>query len=106
MSRWTMPSRCRAESAARHSRRTAIATPGFSLGWTAPAVTNGSAVTGYTITAFHGFSPVGTMTFNSTATTQTYTGLTAGTTYAFKVAAINARGTGVTSTLSNTVTPT
>ena len=77
-----------------------------SVSWTAPAVTNGSPVTGYTITAFHGFAPVGTMTFNSTATTQMFTGLTSGTTYAFKVAAINARGTGVTSLLSNTVTPT
>ncbi len=36
---WTMPSRCRAASAARHSRTTWMATPGLSRGCTGPRVT-------------------------------------------------------------------
>jgi hypothetical protein len=75
------------------------------VSWTAPSG-NGSAVTGYTITAFIGFAPVLTQTFNSAVTTETFTGLTSGTTYRFLVSAINARGTGPHSTTSNAVTPT
>jgi titin len=75
------------------------------VSWTAPNG-NGSAVTGYTITAFVGTTPVLTQTFNSPATTETFTGLTSGTTYRFQVAATNARGTGPRSLLSNAVTPT
>ncbi|MDQ1380229.1 MAG: hypothetical protein QOJ71_948, partial [Actinomycetota bacterium] len=44
-------------------------------------------------------------TFNSTATTQTITGLTNSTTYTFRIAATNARGTGPTSVPTNAVTP-
>jgi hypothetical protein len=64
------------------------------VSWVAPANNNGSAVTGYVVRTFVGAAFIGGQTFNSTATTQTITGLTAGTTYTFKVAAVNARGTG------------
>jgi hypothetical protein len=47
----------------------------------------------------------GTRTFNSPATTQSVTGLTAGTAYTFTVAAINGIGTGPPSTSSAAVTP-
>ena len=63
------------------------------VSWTAPA-NNGSAITGYVVTPFIGTTAQTAVTFNSTATTQTITGLTNGTTYTFKVAAKNANGTG------------
>jgi len=75
------------------------------VSWTAPASDGGSPITGYVVTPFVGFAAKPSTTFNSTATTQTVTGLTNGTTYKFKVAAINAIGTGPLSTLSNAVTP-
>jgi hypothetical protein len=58
------------------------------------------------ITAYIGFFPISTQTFNSVATTQVMAGLTTGTTYRFKVAAQNSRGTGPQSTTSNAVVPT
>ena len=61
------------------------------MSWTAPASDGGSPITGYVVTPFIGLSRRRRTTFNSTATTQTVTGLTNGTTYTFKVAAINAR---------------
>src|SRR5260370_39218238 len=51
-------------------------------------------------------SPAQTVTtFNSTATTETVTGLSNGTAYTFTVAATNAAGTGAASSASNSVTP-
>ncbi len=76
------------------------------VSWVAPANNNGSAVTGYVVTAYIGTVLAATQGFNSTATTQNVTGLTTGTAYSFKVAATNARGTGLNSASSNTVTPT
>jgi phospholipase C len=73
--------------------------------WTAPANDNGSPVTGYIITPYLAGVAQTARTFNSTATTETVTGLTAGKTYSFKVAAKNAVGTGPQSTASNAVTP-
>ena len=69
--------------------------------WTAPASNGGSAITGYVITPSSG-SPVTV----GNVTTDTLTGLTNGTAYTFKVAAINAVGTGAPSAASNSVTPT
>jgi hypothetical protein len=64
--------------------------------WTAPGSNGGSAITGYTITPF----PAGSSTTVGVVTTGTATGLTAGP-YTFKVAAINANGTGSPSASSN-----
>ena len=75
------------------------------VSWTAPASNGGSPITGYVVTPYIGGVAQPPQTFNSTATTQTVTGLTNGTTYTFKVAAINAVGTGPPSAASNAVTP-
>jgi titin len=74
------------------------------VSWTAPPPV-GSAVTGYTVTPYVGAVAQTPTTFNTTATTQTITGLTNGTTYQFAVQAINEVGTGPASGLSNAVTP-
>ena len=57
------------------------------------------------MTPYIGYAPQASTTFLSTATTQTVTGLTNGTTYRFRVQAITAIGTGAYSTASNPVTP-
>jgi hypothetical protein len=74
--------------------------------WTAPAVVNGAAITGYVITPFVAGVAQAPRTFLSTATTQTVTGLTSGTSFVFRVAATNSRGTGANSAPSNVVTTT
>ncbi|MDP6976627.1 MAG: fibronectin type III domain-containing protein [Acidimicrobiales bacterium] len=68
-----------------------------SLSWTAPSSDGGSAVTGYRVER----SADGGTTWDSvvddtasTSTTYTVTGLDNGTTYAFRVSAVNAAGTG------------
>ncbi|HEX3842240.1 MAG TPA: putative Ig domain-containing protein, partial [Acidimicrobiales bacterium] len=76
-----------------------------SVSFTAPVNDGGSAVTGYTITPYIAGVPQTPHTFNSTATTESVTGLTSGTAYTFKVAAINDVGTGPNSTASGAVTP-
>ena len=68
--------------------------------WVAPAVDNGSAITGYVVTPSINGVAGSARTFNSTAVTQIVTGLTNGTTYTFKVAAINGSGTGPQSAAS------
>lgn len=62
------------------------------VSWTASAP-NASAVTGYVVTPYLGATASTPTTFNSTAVAQTITGLTNGSSYTFKVAAINAIGT-------------
>ncbi len=76
-----------------------------SVTWTAPASNGGAAITGYVVTPYIGSTAQTAQTFNNTATTETVTGLTNGTAYTFKVAAINSVGTGAQSTASNAVTP-
>ena len=75
------------------------------VSWTAPASDGGSPITGYVVTPYIGDAPQSPVPFNSTATTETVTELTNGTTYQFRVQAINAVGTGPYSALSETVTP-
>ena len=59
------------------------------MSWTAPANEGGSPITGYVVTAYVGLTRRKTPDhFNSTATTQTVTGLTNGTPYRFRVRAI------------------
>lgn len=62
----------------------------------------GSAITGYIVTSNPGNI---TATGTGTATNITVNGLTNGTSYTFKVAAVNANGTGPASSQSTTVTP-
>jgi hypothetical protein len=84
------------------------ATPGnasASLTWTAPGSTGGATITGYVVTPYIGGTAQAAQTFNSAATTETVVSLTNGTTYTFKVAAINSAGTGAQSAASNSVTP-
>ena len=82
-----------------------------SLSWSAPASNGGSAVTGYQVqvstSAAGSYSNATGCTANatSTGTTCTATGLTNGTAYYFKIAAINAAGTGTASSASSGVTP-
>ena len=71
------------------------------ISWTAPS-SNGSAITGYTVTSvFGGFST----TVGGTATSATITGLNAGTSYTFKVVATNSAGNSPISSASSSVTP-
>ena len=72
--------------------------------WTAPAA-NGSPITGYVITPYLNGTAQAAQTFANSSTTQTLTGLTAGSSYTFTVAAINAIGTSAASPQSNAVTP-
>ncbi len=65
--------------------------------WSTPA-SNGSPITGYVVTPIEGTTELAARTFTSTATTQTVTGLTNGRAYAFRVAAVNAIGTGAATT--------
>ena len=76
-----------------------------SVSWTAPANDGGSAVIGYAVIPFIGYGPQRPRIFLSTNTTQTISGLTPGTAYRFKVAAINAVGVGPQSKATNPVTP-
>ncbi len=63
------------------------------VSWTAPSATGTSAISGYRVTPYIGATAQTPVVFNSTATTQTITGLTNGTAYTFKVKATNAAGT-------------
>ena len=70
--------------------------------WTAPADFGGSTPTSYVVTVTPGNA---TLTVAYPATSTTVTGLSAGTSYSFTVAAINAAGTSPSSPSSNTITP-
>ncbi|MEQ1629094.1 MAG: fibronectin type III domain-containing protein [Gallionella sp.] len=63
----------------------------------------GAAVTSYTVTPY--IAGVAQATTSGAASPITVTGLTNGTAYTFKVAAVNSVGTGTASGASNTVTP-
>jgi len=77
------------------------------VSWTAPVDNGGYAITDYAVQ----FSSNGGSTWTtfadgtSTTTTATVTGLTNGTAYVFRVAAVNGVGTGAYSTASSSVTP-
>jgi hypothetical protein len=75
------------------------------VSWTAPTSNGGSPITAYRVTPYIGTTAQTATTFTSTATSQTISGLTNGTTYTFTVAAINAVGPGPDSAASNAVMP-
>lgn len=77
------------------------------VSWTAPASNGGSAITDYTVQYSSNSGSTWT-TFSdgtSTSTSATVTGLTIGTAYIFRVAAVNIIGTGSYSTASSSFTP-
>src|SRR5207248_2343082 len=82
------------------------------VSWTAPASNGGAAITDYEVTVYDGAggAPTGvtgatTRLVGSAATIYTFTGLSNGTAYTFKVAAVNEAGTGAQSAPSAAVTP-
>ena len=82
------------------------------LTWTAPASDGGAAITDYEVTVYDGeggaatgVTGATTRLVGSATTSYTFTGLTNGTVYTFKVAALNAAGAGSQSGLSAAVTP-
>jgi hypothetical protein len=77
------------------------------VSWTAPSVSSQTPITDYVV-QFKAASATEWTTFSdgsSTATSATVTGLTNGTAYVFRVAAVNSLGQGAYSTASSSVTP-
>jgi hypothetical protein len=90
--------------------RVAFAVPSGSTGaqvsWKAPASDGGSSITGYTVIPFTGYrfqSQETPQVFNSTATTDTLTGLKRAKAYRFKVVAMNVVGNGAASALTSAI---
>ncbi len=88
---------------------TASGTGTIDLSWTAPSSDGGSSITGYRIEV----SPNGNSSWtdrvantNSTGTTHSHTGLSAGATRHYRVSAINTNGTGNASGTANATTAT
>ena len=84
-------------SAPRNLRATADGQTRVYLSWNPPSKTGGSAITGYRIEVSRDGGTTWTdlvADTRSTATTYSQTGLTAGTTYRYRVSAVNAIGTG------------
>jgi titin len=76
------------------------------VSWTAPASNGGAAITDYVIQFSANSGSWATFADGtSTSSSATVTGLTNGTNYTFRVAAVNSAGTGTYSTASSSVTP-
>jgi len=73
--------------------------------WTAPASDGNSPITEFRVQVFNGATLVDTVTGIAADATSTDIDLTNGTTYTFRVLAVNAVGTSVASAASNAVTP-
>jgi len=78
------------------------------VSWTLPCSDGGSAITAYVVTAYDGCTIQGSISVVGAppATTTSFTGLTNGTAFSFKVAAVNGFGVGPQSAGSAAVTPT
>jgi hypothetical protein len=74
------------------------------VSWLAPAGNGGSAITGYSVQVVTG-GFARTVSVTGTGTSTTVTGLANGTSYTFRVSAVNAIGTGAASAASAPVTP-
>jgi uncharacterized repeat protein (TIGR01451 family) len=74
------------------------------LSWTAPAA-NGSAITQYVVTPYLNGTAQPSQTFGAATTSTTFTGLAAGGSWTYTVAAVNAYGTSVASPASTAVLP-
>jgi hypothetical protein len=74
----------------------------IALAWTAPSSNGGSAITGYTVEYTPSGGSAQTVSTGGTGTSYTLTGLTNGTTYAVRVAAVNAAGTSYSSSVNST----
>ncbi len=77
------------------------------VSWTAPSSSGGAPITSYVVTAYDGCTIQDSQTVSGSppATTLTFAGLTNGTAYTFRVAAVNSNGTGPQSVASNVVVP-
>ncbi|WP_421121636.1 DUF4214 domain-containing protein [Aquihabitans daechungensis] len=75
------------------------------VSWTAPTINSGSPITSYIVTPYIGGTAQAPVPSSGTGRTKVVTGLTNGTAYTFKVAAVNAEGTGVASAPSSAITP-
>jgi len=73
--------------------------------WKAPTSTGASEITGYKVTPYRGTAAQPAVTLDSPDTSTTVTGLHNNAAYTFKVAAINAAGTGALSDASEAATP-
>ena len=86
---------------------TPVSSTQINLSWTAPSSNGGSAITGYKIEVKSGSGSYSTLVSNTanTATAYSHTGLVTGTTYSYRVYAINSIGTGSASSEAS-ATPT
>jgi fibronectin type 3 domain-containing protein len=78
---------------------------GALVSWSAPASDGGSPITGYRITPYKGTAAQTPTTTSSAAPSASVGGLEDGTAYTFKVAAVNAIGSGDDSAASAAITP-
>ena len=77
----------------------------LSLAWTAPSAPGTYAITGYTVEYTPSGGSAATVATGSTAASYTLTGLTNGTAYTVRVAAVSSAGTGTYTAASSSVTP-
>ena len=84
---------------------TAVGSPGHAVvSWTAPTSDGGSPITGYVVTPYKAGAAQAPRPFTSTALAENITMLTNGTAYTFRVAAVNANGTGLLSSPDTPIT--